>query len=321
MRAPIRTITAALLTLRALSLATGQPSAPSTGPSSATNAAQAPVTQEALAKTIAQSKGRPIYDAFSTIAKEATTPEQQARAFGVVFPYLSSDKTCRVDDFYPPSFQVTERTFSYAEMAANTILKLGAPATRGLVAGLTPPETTLAERCAILLCEMQESAIPVKESTREKGFPPLDPSARNALQTFLQQRGSSLPVYTLTRFYRAGLLAAAGYIHSILKTTQDPSEKNCAVSYLGSYGYEPALNDLLEILKTNAGLRSTVREGFAHFTDSERVAKAITEIMDNTKDEALRKECQTALELVHLKAEWRRQYGKRTTNDPSVHSQ
>jgi len=106
-----------------------------------------------------------------------------------------------------------------------------------------------------------------------------------------------------------------------LKTTQDPSEKHRAVIYLGGYGYEPALNDLLEIFKTNAGLRSTVREGLPYFTDSDRVTKAITEIMDTSKDEALRKECQTALELVHLKAEWRRQYGKRTTNDPPAHPQ
>jgi len=44
------------------------------------------MTLETLAKTIAESKGRPVYDAFNTIAKEATTPERQAKAFGVVFP-------------------------------------------------------------------------------------------------------------------------------------------------------------------------------------------------------------------------------------------
>jgi hypothetical protein len=103
----------------------------------------------------------------------------------------------------------------------------------------------------------------------------------------------------------------------ILKATRDPGEKHSAATYLGSYGYAPALDDLLKTFKEtpDASLRGTVREKFQYFTDSDRVTRALTNIMENAKDEGLRKDCQTALELVALKAEWRRKYGTKTVTN------
>ena len=113
---------------------------------------------------------------------------------------------------------------------------------------------------------------------------------------------------TLDNFYSAGFPAAAGYIHALLKTTPDHWEKHRAAIRLGSYGYGPALDDLLKIFQEtpDASLRGTVRDGFQWFRDSDRVTKALTEIMENTDHESLRKDCRTALELVRLKAKfWR----------------
>jgi hypothetical protein len=305
--------TAIFLTLLVLSRAVSQPSAPAQSQPS-TNAPQAPPTLEALAEIIANGQGRAVYEAFNAIGKVATNSEYQEKAFKVVFPYLASDKACIVSDYHPPGYEVREKYFTYSGLAGQTIWKLGTPGRQGLMRGLVPANGISAERCALLLCDMQESALSVKGTSREKEFPELEPRARDALEKFLQQRGSSLSVYTLSRFYQAGFSAAARYIHVVLKTTKDPSTLQQAEIYLGSYGYEPALNDFLEIFKTNGA----VKESFPNFTDSDRVSKAITEIMDGTQDEALKKECQAALELVHLKADWRRQYSAKTTNEPPL---
>ncbi len=273
-------------------------------------------TLETLLKTIAESEGRPVYEAFKAIPGVANTSEEKQKAFDGLSVYLGqTDKHCVVPDYYPPGTHVLHKSFSYSQMASEAIRDLGEPGRRGLVDCLTSQPQPVATQAAIILCEIEASAVSTPGRPASKNFPPLDVNARQALELFLQQHGNSFPVYTLTCFYSAGLPDAARYIHTILKTTQDPSEKHRAVIHLGSYGYEPALNDLLEIFKANTGLRSTVREKFPYFTDSDRVVRAITEVMDNTKDEALRKECQAALELVNLKAEWRRQNGTKMTND------
>jgi hypothetical protein len=315
--APIRVLTPTLFSLLLFSFANAQPSIPP--PSSVSVAPQTtvPVTVESLAKTIAEDKGRAVYDAFNAISKSADTPEKQAKAFSLVFPYLTSDKDCVVDGYYPALSHVTRGSFSYAELAAGAIRNLGDPARRGLVDGLASTNSTLAEHCAIVLCQIQETALHAKEGPWNTNYPLLEPGARNSLEAFLEERGDTFPVKKLTLFYRAGLLTAAGHIHRILKTTQDPREKHSAIIYLGGYGYAPALDDLLQIFKetTDANLRIDIREDFQWFADSEKVTKALNEIKQGTTDEGLRKECETALELVRLKAEWRKQYAKERTNE------
>jgi hypothetical protein len=126
---------------------------------------------------------------------------------------------------------------------------------------------------------LEEAGRQEKGRPESKNFPPLDVDARNALELFLQQHGNSFSVHTLTIFYSAGFPAAAGYIHEILKTTQDRYEKLSAVIRLGSRGYEPALDDLLKIFQEtpDASLRRAVREEFQWFRDSDRVTKALAD--------------------------------------------
>jgi hypothetical protein len=275
-------------------------------------------TLETLLRTIAEGEGRAVYEAFKGIPEVANTTEKQERAFEGLSIYLGqTNKDCVVPDYYRPETRVTERSFSYAYLAGESIRNLGEPGRRGLVKFLTSKPKPVAEQAALILCGIGESAILSKSRPQLKNFPPLDAGERKALEAFLQKWGDSFPVYTLTRFYRAGFPAAAGYMHAILKATRDPGEKHSAAIYLGSYGYAPALDDLLKIFKEtpDASLRGTVRESFQYFTDSDRVIRALTKIMENAKDEGLRKDCQTALERVGLKAEWRRKYGTRMTND------
>lgn len=265
-------------------------------------------TLETLMRTIAEGEGRPVYEAFKAIPVVANTAEKQEKAFEGLSIYLGqADKYCVVPDYYPPPTHVLQKSFSYAQMASEAIWNLGEPGRRGLVNCLSKPKP-VAEQAAVILCAIEESAIHSKGRPESRNFPPLDAGERKALEAFLQQRGNSFSVHTLTRFYRAGLPAAAEYMHATLKSTRDPAEKLSAAIYLGSYGYAPALDDLLKIYKDtpDASLRGSVREGFQYFSDSDRVTKALTEIMENAKDEGLRKDCQTALELVRLKAEWRR---------------
>lgn len=269
-------------------------------------------TVETLIRTIAEGEGRPVYEAFNAIPEVANTVEKQAKAFEGLSLYLGqADKRCVVPDYYPRQYHVLQKSFSYAEMAAEAIRHLGEPGRRGLVNCLTSPQKSLSEQAAVTLCGIEESALRPQGWRGSGNFPPLDVRERKALEAFLQQRGHSFPVRTLTRFYRAGLSEAAGYIHARLKATRDPAEKHEAATYLGSYGYAPALDDLLEIFQDSPStmLRETVREKFQYFIDSDRVTQALTEIMANAKDEGLRKDCQTALELVGIKAEWRRRYG------------
>jgi hypothetical protein len=275
-------------------------------------------TLETLMRTIAEGEGRPVYEAFKGIPELADTTEKQEKAFEGLSIYLGqTNKYCIVRDYYSPETRVTQRSFSYAELAAESIRNLGEPGRRGLVNLLTSKQKPVAEHAALILCGIEESAIISKGRPESKNFPPIDAGARKALEAFLQKWGDSFPVHTLTRFYRAGFPAAAGYMHAILKATRDPGEKHRAVIYLGSYGYAPALDDLLKIFKEtpDASLRGSVRESFHHFTDSDRVTRALTKIMENAKDEGLRKDCQTALELVGREADWRRKYGITMTND------
>ena len=308
-------ITTAIFSFLVFSLASAQPIAPPKH--ELVIPSETPQTLEGLGKAIADGTGRTVYDAFNAIPKKADTSEKQQEAFALVFPYLLSDKRCVVDGYYPPGHQVTSRTLPYGRMAADCIVRLGVSASRGLMKGLASEQTNLALRCAVLLCEMQGAALHLKGGPGEEDYPLLEPSTRGALERFLQDRGHSLDVTALTRFYRAGLPAAAGYIHGILKTTKDAGEKHTAVIYLGSYGYAPALDDLLEIFRNakDPNLRLSVRECFQYFADSDRVTEALKEIRENASDESLRKECDRALELVRIKAEWRRQYGMQRTND------
>jgi hypothetical protein len=259
-------------------------------------------TLESLMKTIAEGKGRPVYEAFKAIPEVADTTEKQEKAFEGLSIYLDqADKYCVVP---APETHALQKRFSYARMASEAIRNLGEPGRRGLVNCLTSKPQPVAQQAAKILCEIEASAIRTKGRPESKNFPPLDVDARKALELFLQHHGNSFSVQTLTCFYSAGLPAAAGYIHEIMKTTKDHYEKHRAAIYLGHYGYAPALDDLLKIFQEapDASLRGTVREGFQWFTDSDRVTKALTEIMENAKDEGLRKECQTALQLVALKA-------------------
>src|SRR5688572_12783710 len=230
-------------------------------------------TLESLMKTIAEGEGRSVYEAFKAIPEAANTTEKQAKAFEVLSIYLGqADKYCVVPDYYPPQTQVLEKLFSYAQMASEAIRHLGGRGRSGLVNCLTSKPKPVAEQAAVILCEIEESAILTKVRPESKNFPPLDAGERKALEAFLQRRGNSFPVYTLPRFYQAGLPAAAGYIHAILKSTPDPAEKHRAAIYLGSYGYAPALDDLLKVFKDtpDASLRGSVRQGFQYFTDSDR---------------------------------------------------
>lgn len=268
----------------------------------------APVaTLETLLLTISEGEGRAIYDAFIAIPDVADTPEKQQKAFDGLSVYLGQTKYFVVRDWYPPEYHTTEKQFSYSEMASSAIIGLGEPGREGLVRLLTAKSKPASEHAAYTLCRIEASAIRLKDRPESKDFPPLDVDQREALETFLQQRGDSLPIYSLTSFYDAGFPTAAEYMHAILIASPDHPEKHSAAIYLGSYGYEPALDDFLTLFKEtpDASLRRTIREKLAYFTDSERVTLALTRMMEETDKEELKQECQVALELVRLKAEWR----------------
>lgn len=276
--------------------------------------AEPSVTVETLLQTISEGEGRQVYEAFQAIPSVADTTEKQTKAFEGLSIYLGqANKYFIVRDWFPPRHKKSENQFAYSELAASTIIALGEPGRAGLVDLLTDDSKPASEHAAITLCQIQATAIRLKDQPESDDFPPLDADKREALGTFLKQRSDSLSVSSLTAFYAAGFHTAAGYMHDILITSPDEREKHRAVIYLGSYGYEPALDDLLRIFQEtpDKGLRGSIREKLAYFTDSERVILALTNIMEGTTNEDLRKECRVALELVRLKAEWRKRQNEK----------
>jgi hypothetical protein len=272
-----------------------------------------PASLETLMTTIAKGEGREVYEAFQVIPNAADTTEKKMTAFEGLSVYLGQPpRYFVVRDWFSPRHHVRARQFSYGEFAASTIIALGEPGRRGLVELLTDRSESVAEHAALTLCQIEATAIHAKNQPETKRSPPLDADQRKALEAFLQQRGNSLSIHTLTYFYDAGHTSAATYMHNILIATPDHSEKHRAAIYLGSYGYEPALDDFLRIFKTTSddGLRGTIAGKFQNFSDSERVIAAIEEIRANTEDEGLLKACHRALEEVRYRAEVRKARSK-----------
>ena len=260
-----------------------------------------------LAKTIAEGKGREVYDAFHALPQIAQTDKDKQKAFRIVAPYLGQfDKRCVVPDYYPRRYHVTQRHFFYGELAKMVIPQLGEPGVQGLLQSLTSKEQRIADAAADILCILEiraHNSSPRFTNANNPTPRKLTPTERNTMRLFLKQHGDRLPIHYLTSFANAWFPTAKQHMHHRLKNARHPKERKNAADMLGRYGYSPALNDLLDILTndTDAHLRRIIAGKLANFAERDRTIQALENVLSSEKNTDIRRSCQLALAEIRAK--------------------